>query len=338
MYSTAKQSEVIKMKKPELLVLENPGEFDSLDDRTAELFEEVDRKTLPLLDKIIKPFEEMNKERTGLHNNDRPQGVKTNQYAYGDVVVSVKTTPTTLKTNYKIVVEEVENFLEFIKNDYAEGRLRKGVLTIDGRAYISLSEVVSQIEGLKAQALEGKDGVRQEVSFVAPERLAAEGIEKVVYRLGKDYAKPTAENAADFARATSLKTAINEGFYKRFIEALNQSTGYSDENLPETTVQEFVRAGNYLFPIQIIPKDSPKYGKIIDVFIKPYKKNITKSTGELIRLQEGTLDEELARYAPRMRDGEQYILLDTLIGRFDEARAEYTSRECTYKRDRSFRI
>ena len=326
------------MKKPELLVLQNPGQFYGLDDMTAELFEEVDRKTLPLLDKIIEPFEDMNKEKTRLNKRRMPKEVKINEYAYGDVVVSVKTTPTKARPNYKLVLEEMENLLWFIKNDYSEGRLRKGVLTIDGGAYISLSEVVGQIEGLKAQALEGKEGVKQEVSFSAPERLIAEGIEKVVYRLGNDYAKPTAENATDFVRATALKAAIQGGFYKRFLEALNQSTGYSDTNVPETTAQEFVRVGNYLFPIQVIPKDSPKYGKIIDEFIKPYNKKITKSTGELIRLQEGVLDEDLGGYAPRIRDGEKFILLDALIERFEDVRRDHTSRECTYKRDRSFRI
>lgn len=326
------------MQKPELLVLENPGEFESIDALAADTFEELERKTLPLLDKIIKPFIDMNKQRTGYTNSCRPDTEAIESYAYGNVKISVKTIPTTLKTNYKSVVGETEDFLKFITRDYETGRIRRGVLTMNNQAYLSLNDAINKIKQLKESALEGKKGVNQEVRVKVPKSIEKEGLEKVIFKLGKDYSAPTDENAADFARATILKRSIQEEFYKPFIEKLKEMTGYNTKNLPEETVQEYIRAGDYLFPIQIIPKESIKYAKIIDSLIKPYNKKITRTTGELIKLQEGLMDKELARYDPRKREGETFVRLKTLRERMEELRTEYTSKGCTYKIERSIRI
>ncbi len=326
------------MQNPELLVLENPGKFESLDAATADIFEELERKTLPLVDKIIQPFTEMNKQRTGFTNGYRPDEETMQSYDYGSVKVNVKTTPTTLKTNYKAVVEETEEFLKFIARDYEAGRSRKGVLTINNQTYLSLDDAINKIKQLKESALEGKEGVNQEVRVEAHEGIEKEGLEKVVFKLGQAYSAQTDENAADHARATALKKAIKEGFYKPFITKLKEMTGYDTDNLPEETVQEYIRAGDYLFPVQIIPKESVKYAKIIDSLIKPYNKKITPSTGELVKLQEGMMDNELARYDPRKREGKTFVRLETLRQRMDELRADYTSKGCTYKIERSFRI
>lgn len=326
------------MQKPEFLVLENPGEFKSLDAITADKFEEVERKTLSLLEKITQPFADMNKERTGHTNINRPKKEVIDEYAYGDTTVSVKTTPTTLKTNYKAVVEETENFLNFVTKDYQEGRIRKGVLTIENQVYVGLDDVVNKIQELKAKALEGKEGITQEVKPEAPDNIVQEGLEKVIYKLGKNYSAQTKENAADFARAKALKKAITDNFYNKFIDQIKERTGYSDDNLPSETVQEFVRAGKYLFPIQVIPKETTRYAKIIDAFIKPYNKKISASTGELIKLKEGVMDKNLARYTPRTRQGKMFILSETLKQRLSEVRAEYTKLGCSYKIERSIRI
>ncbi len=65
--------EVVKMQNQQLLTLKNPGVFESLDATAADQFEEAERKTLPLLEKIIQPFTETNKERTGYTNKKRPE-------------------------------------------------------------------------------------------------------------------------------------------------------------------------------------------------------------------------------------------------------------------------
>lgn len=327
------------MQKPEFLVLENPGEFKSLDAITADKFEEVERKTLSLLEKITQPFADMNKERTGHTNINRPKKEVIDEYAYGDTTVSVKTTPTTLKTNYKAVVEETENFLNFVTKDYQEGRIRKGVLTIENQVYVGLDDVVNEIQELKAKALEGKEGIRQRVSVSALDNIIREGLEKVVYKLGKDYSAETEENAADFARAMTLQEAINENFYKKFIKKIEERTGYSNDNLPSETVQEFVRIDGYLFPIQVIPGESTSYAQVINALIKPYKKRITQNTGELIQLKEGVKDSGLeSYYAPRIREGKTFIRLEALTQRLSDLKADNTKTKCTYKIDRSIRI
>lgn len=326
------------MGKPEFLILENPKEFKSLDAITADKFEEVDRKILPLLEKIIHPFADINKKRTGYTNTNRPKEEAIDEYKYGVVNISIKTVPTTLKTNYKAVVKETENFLNFVIKDYQEGRIRKGILTMDNQIYIGLDDVINKIQELKAKALEGKEGITQEVKPEAPVNIIKEGLEKVIYKLGKDYSAQTKENAADFARAKALKKAITDNFYSKFIDQLKERTGYSNDNLPSETVQEFVRVGRYLFPIQVIPKETTKYAKVVDTFIKPYNKKITANTGELIKLKEGIMDKELARYTPRMRQGKMFVLSETLKQRLSEVKTEYTKPGCSYKIERSIRI
>jgi hypothetical protein len=326
------------MKIPQFLVLENPGRYSGLDEVTAEQFEVVERKTLPLLEKIIGAFESTNKAKTKFSNERRPKSEQTNEFNYGKVKVTVTTKPTTLRTDYKTVVEETEKFLGFVAADYAQGRLRRGVLTIDGVCYISLGDMIGKIEELKESVLEGKEGIAQSVKCDAPLQLTGEGLDKVVFRLGKDYSEPSEENAADYARALALRKDITENFYNQFIKALKQGTGWDNEHLPTASVQEFVRAGAYLFPVQVTPKDTPKYGKIIEALVKPFNKKVSKTTGELIKLQEGIVDPALERYAPRTRDGQLYIRLDTIQQRLAKIKAELTETSCSYKIERSIRI
>jgi hypothetical protein len=327
------------MQKPQFLVLENPGTFESLDEATAEKFEAVERKTLPLLEKIINGFESANKERVGYTNNYRPKEKEVvDEYRYGDIKVFVKTKLTTLRTDYKTVVEEVEKFLKFVAIDYLEARARKGVLTIDGEAYVGLSDVIDKVQELKDTALEGKEGINQSVRCEAPENVLGEGLDKVVFKLGKDYSELTQENAVDYARASILSQAIIEQFYSPFTKTLKQRTGYDNENPPSASVQEFVRAGNYLFPVQVTPKETPKYGKVIEALIQPFNKRVTKNTGELIKLKEGFTDETLARYAPKTREGQLFIRLETLQERMSEIKADCTETSCAYKIERSIRI
>jgi hypothetical protein len=326
------------MQIPTFLVLENPGEFQTLDDIAAEKFEIADRNTLPLLDKIISPFEAMLKEKKGYSNTNRPEKETTDEYRFGKINIFMTTMPTTLRTDYKTVVEEAENFFNFIGQDYLKGRLRKGVLTLDGEAYINLEEVIDKIQDLKNTALEGKEGIRQSFRYEAPDSLANEGLNGVVFTLAKDYSQATEENAANYVRARKLEHAISTKFYNPFIEELYQRTGYDCKHLPEKTVQEFVRVGNYLFPIQVIPKENPKYGKIINALIRPFEKKISKSTGELIKLKEGQTDIILARYAPKIRDGQLFIRLITLQERMTEIKAHNTETICNYKKERSIKI
>lgn len=326
------------MDIPTNLVLENPGSFGQLNDQAAETFERVERKTLPLLEKIISPFEAMNKERTGYSNDNRPEEEVVDQHEYGKVNLFVKTTPTTLKTNYKAVIEETENFLKFVAKDYSEGRSRKGLLTINQEPYIALSNVIETIQALKNTALEGKEGISQKMWAEAPEELAHQGLEKVVFKIGQDYSQPTPENAADYVRADALKKHIMANFYNPFLEEIKMQTGFSKDNLPQGTTDDFVRVGNYLFPVQIIPKESVKYAKIIDALIKPLNIRITPTTGELIKLREGIMTEALEAYAPKSREGEVYVRLERVMERIRDIKAGLTEQNCAFKIERSFRL
>jgi len=326
------------MNTPTNLILENPGKFEQLDDQAAETFERVERNILPLLEKIISPFEIMNKERTGHSNLNRPNEEVLAQYDYGSMKVFVKTTPTTLKTNYKAVVDKTESFLKFVANDYLEGKNRKGLLTINQEAYIALNDIIDKIQEQKDVALEGKEGISQKVWSEAPAEVVREGLEKVVFKIGKDYSQPTPENAADYVRAATLKGEVMTEFYNKFLGELKARTGFSKDNLPSATVDDFVRVGNYLFPVQVVPKETVKYAKVIDALIKPFNKRITPSTGELIRLSKGLSDATLERYAPKARDGEVYVRLETIMERIREIKSDLTEPSCSYKIERSIKL
>ncbi|MBU1198801.1 MAG: hypothetical protein KKF46_08645 [Nanoarchaeota archaeon] len=326
------------MKKPEFLVLKNPGEFERFDAQTAINYEKVERKILPLLEKIIEAFENTNKERTSYTNNIRPDKEVIQNFQYGDVSVSVKTKPTTLKTNYKAVFEETENFLQFIQKDYLAQRQRKGVLTIENQIYINLNDAIRKIQELKTKALEGKQGISQEVKFETSEEIIQEGLEKVIFNLGKDYSTPTQENAIEYARAKTLKKEISDNFYNAFKSEIKKRTGHSEDDTLTETKQEFVRAGDYLFPVQVIPKDIISYAKIIDSLIKPFNKKITSNTGELIRLKEGQIDEDLKAYEPRKRDGTTHIRLEALMQKLSDLKEKHSTKGCSYKIERSIKL
>jgi hypothetical protein len=311
-----------------------------IDFRTSRAF--CERTTLPLLEKIMGAFEDEMKEKTGYTDYKRPTEPLINEYSYGSVTISVKTVPLKKRPAWKKVLEQTEFWLKFIRKDYSDEIKRKGVITIDSKPYLSLDMTIAQIQDSVRENQEGKEGINQEVNFNVPPHTIPEGLERITYEEDQDYAATTEENALNYARAVIFDKNLRESFYKPFREMLKKRTGYDRDNMPLKTTVTYVRLGNFLFPVQVIPGSLMEYEPIMSSLIKETPSGkITKTTGELIRLREGrgeSIDELKTRYDLKKDNSLLYISLDALENRMADLKIENTKSKLTYNISPAIRL
>jgi hypothetical protein len=180
------------------------------------------------------------------------------------------------------------------------------------------------------------------VSFNIPPHIILEGLERITYEEDQDYAATTEENALNYARAAVFDKDLRESFYKPFREMLKKRAGYDNDNMPLKTTVTYVRLGNFLFPVQVIPGSLMEYEPIMSSLIKETPSGkITKTTGELIRLREGrgeSIDELKTRYDLRKDNNLLYISLDALKNRIANLKIENTKSKLTYNINPAIRL
>ncbi len=329
------------MENPQFLTLEKPGVYKKDDEETAEKYEKVERETFPLLEKIIREFETINKNKTKYTDSNRPNETVRDTYVYGSVKINIETVPQQKRVAAEKVIDHIEFWLEILEGDYAHEIKRKGVVTIDKKQYLSLNWTIAMINKMMEKHKEGKEGIKQTINFEAPDYIKTEDLEKVIYHTEKDYSKETEENALDYIRASLLKNKIKEDFYDVFREkALKKKLGYDKEkNMPFQTVTEYVRIGNHVFPIQVVPSTSASYVSALNTLIKETPSGkITKTTGELIRLREGRGDGLEKIYDMKKEKGSLYISLEALKTRIQQLREENIKPKLTYNIAHAIRL
>ena len=109
--------------------------------------------------------------------------------------------------------------------------------------------------------------------------------------------------------------------------------------MPFQTVTEYVRIGNHVFPIQVVPSTSASYVSALNTLIKETPSGkITKTTGELIRLREGRGDGLEKIYDMKKEKGSLYISLEALKTRIQQLREENIKPKLTYNIAHAIRL
>nr|MCK4929733.1 hypothetical protein [Nanoarchaeota archaeon] len=156
------------MENPQFLTLEKPGVYKKDDEETAEKYEKVERETFPLLEKIIREFETINKNKTKYTDSNRPNETVRDTYVYGSVKINIETVPQQKRVAAEKVIDHIEFWLEILEGDYAHEIKRKGVVTIDKKQYLSLNWTIAMINKMMEKHKEGKEGIKQTINFEAP--------------------------------------------------------------------------------------------------------------------------------------------------------------------------
>jgi len=305
---------VINMEKPEA--------FTGLNKESAECYFKALQGGMAFLqNEVIKPFEAALKESTGFDNDNRPDAETETQKDLDGIMFTVTSKPTNKRPSYSEVFENLQRDLTVIEAEYAKGDKKKGVLTIEDQAYISVDFLLEKIDGLqgevKAAIVEQTIEVDGEVDLPA----------KVAVPI-RDYGSLEAGTGRMYVMAKNLVKEISDETVKPFEAALKEASGYSKENMPEGTERTYQQIDDCLFKVMSVPKSTISYGQIINGLVKgkSAKGNVTKTTGDLIKIQE---DVDSPAYEVRTRDGQKYVSMESLKNRVNELTSENTKPSLT---------
>ncbi|MBI4020570.1 MAG: hypothetical protein HY367_04515 [Candidatus Aenigmarchaeota archaeon] len=299
-------------------LVELPERYAALDDRGVSNYYWAGHGRYFLGKAVINPFEEALKEETGYSDSKIPRGKKEDIIPVGDIEFHVTTTPTKKRPPLEAVYNHLDSFLDRVSADYAEGRAREGVRTLDSEPYISAMQVLNEIAGKRDEVI--SEGVRQSIEKALPAYLRDEELKSVLVSVGSNYGRLTPDSAKTYVRSERA-VELYSGIIGDFECNLRGLTGYAKGNTPEDTEEMWEQVGSHLFLMQTIPYDSTSYGKIVDALAKEGK----KESGDLVRISRNQWD-GLDAYRPKTREGEAFISLEGLKGRLGELKGKHTER------------
>ena len=293
-----------------VLTFEMPPEFGGRTAESADHYFKAKLQTLPFLKReVVEPVEGTVKEATGWSDGNIPSKVQEDEITVGKTVFQVTTTPTTKRPSYKEVLEHTLQFLDTLKQQYADGVARKGVTTRNDQPFVGLGYLLEGINRYKSQVL--REGVSQslEVPLLTPESRISVPI--------MDYSTLPRQAGELYQHARPFHDQANKRAVKAMEAALKEHTGFSPINVPAEAQHTWEQLGNYLFHIISSPTENVKYGAIVNALIKDTKKR-GKTTGELVCMQNGWALPAGANYDTYAHAGVTYVSLASLEGRIGE--------------------
>lgn len=323
MNQTPSGSKIITIKKPESI--------QGLDKNAADLWWRSKVSVLPLLESaILHPFEERLKEKTGFSEINRPATKVENEYLIDSIKFSVTTTPTTKKIEYEKLYHNLIDYLNYLKGEKERiGRI-KGISLIEGEIYLELDVILDKIQELQTTAKEGKEGIKQEVSFdeeKLPNDIAM--AERVTVDLDSEIHPDIPGNGRIYVLASKIESYYND-IVERFEGYLKERTGYSKDKIPDETKRiKILDIPDYMFFINVIPYDSPSYSGIIKSLTYETNK-LTSKTGILVRAKMNP-DDPMTKGIAKKKNEKIFVAIDRLLGVIDDIRKENTEKKVKFK-------
>lgn len=300
--------------------------YSELNETGAEYYYKAMRRKDFLDREVVKKFEKNLKAYPGFSDENIPGEPVTEVCELGDARFHLKTSPTTKRPGYGDVFSYAQEYLAELLRNFQDGTRVAGLITLDGKPYVSAGLVLGKIEGKREEVLER--GCKVEVTEKeVPEALKAEETHVLAVPLGNGLGELTPGNAVLYLRALDLLEgyqAIIDGFEGN----LKALTGYGKENIPKEPQHLWHQIGRHLFHVPSTPFQSPSYGKMVDRLAKRAKK--PKSTGELVLIEQGLAEglgaKKLESYSPRARDGKHFVSVQGLLDRMGKIKEENTKR------------
>ena len=312
--------------KPAMPVALEPVEnYIGLDERGAEnYYKALSRKGLA--ETVTKSFECRLKDCTGFSDEHLPESDTEIEYNLGDISFRMLCSPTRKRPSYEAVFSDLKNYLEELRTGYENGIRRKGVLSIDGRPYVELSDITDRINMKRGEVT--REGVKIGISEKTVPSGLFDDLYKVTIPLDFQDSQLTEGAARLYLKAEWLVNgyrAVINGFEK----ALIGLTGYGMENIPEETTHFWESFGRHLFHVPVIPYPSTSYGKVMKRLVGEGK--TAKTTGDLVLIRNNADNSRLSKYAVRIRDGRHFVSLDGIMERITEIRDSETGMKVRQK-------
>ena len=136
----------------EQLTVELVPAFTGADEQSARSYFDAKLRLLPLIrDRVMLPFQDLLKAHTEWNDSHVPTEKQTDPITLGDITFVVTSEPKTKRPPYKTVIEELENYLTFLKQESDNENRPKGIRTLgktERRKYIEFGLVIAKLEEL----------------------------------------------------------------------------------------------------------------------------------------------------------------------------------------------
>tara|TARA_Y100000310_G_scaffold345531_1_gene466072 strand:+ start:7025 stop:7990 length:966 start_codon:yes stop_codon:yes gene_type:complete len=296
-------------------------EFSGANVESAEAYFRAKHTILPLLNhRVIDPFEKLLRKDTGYDKDNLPSGEVEHTVDCVDLEFVVVSSRKVKRPKIKEVYTGTVDYLKFVKEGYAEGIQRKGVLTFDDKAYLELGDLLGKIDSLQKSVL--TDDLKQ--SITRPDWAYDDGdvVIPLVDKLGLND-----NDARLYLNALGLEKVLKDKTVKPFDDYLKTQTGYHKDNVPKEVESKLMQINQDLFEVQTIPEKTVKYKEIMKDLVKPAPTKVTSRSriGELIRVRDNIPFEKAVVYDPRQSKGSTYVSVEGSLLRLDELKKKHTN-------------
>ena len=282
---------------------------------------------IPLLrNRIIDPFAELVKARTGFTAENLPNGEIVENYTYESITFTVTSSRRTKRPALEEVFSGLQDYLRFVQSGYQGAISRKGVRTFLEKPYVLLDDVMTEIAKRREEVT--VPGLVQSLT----DDYNSSNLDAVVVPLSQPITL-TPGNGLLYARAKALEDHLKKAVVKPLEDALKAETGYSKDNVPPETTGHITSIGDNLFEVNTIPKPVIKYDDILTDLTKdaPDRITVRSRIGDLVRVQK-ELELPTDLYDPRNESGakgNQYISVQGMLLRLEELKVKRTHRSVT---------
>ena len=264
-----------------------PEPFNGLDEESANSYFKAKNNSKLLKDVVMTPFQEALKTNTGFSKDNLPQKIEIDVVELGDYIFNVTSERKVKRPQLKTLYNNLTEHIEFLQEQHGEDIKRKGITTISGIPYVAVNNILNKIQDLRDTVF--LEEIKQTIKYKGK----SNDNNKLFIPLYQEMLLN--ESSANlYVNSDSLIKEMGTDVIKPFEEMLKEQTGYNKDNIPDEMKKSLVQAGPHLFELTVIPEHTVKYAGIFNALTKETK-NLTKSTGELIRLRGGfNLEEKLS--------------------------------------------
>ena len=307
----------------ERITIQEAPQFTGFDLSAATHYFRAKLTAIPLLKKrVISPFETLLKDATGYSNENLPSGKQITDIECGNMEFRVTSEQRTKRPALVEVYSGTQDFLDFVSTGHADGVRRRGVRTFEDKPYIELSDVLTQVDELRAGVT--TDEVKQSIKA----RTKANDNWPLIVPLTVPL-ELTESDAQLYINAQVLSNQLYNSAVKPFETALRSQTGYSRDNVPSEVKAKWVQVGHHLFEVQSIPEQTVRYAAVVDGLVKPAPERLTSRSkvGELVRLRERLPLDLGVREAYDLQEvsGKQYVSVSGIQDRLNSLKEENTN-------------
>ncbi len=265
---------------------------------------------------VINNVDNALKSLTGYSRENLPEDFVKHPFEFGDISGSVNVKPTS-STSYRPIHDALVN--------YIDNKLEQGTKSV------SVQDLVDSYNSWKESFTNCT--LEQKIEFVLPEVVDVPDTPKkaIFFADVSEYANLNRQAIVDRFTAAIfddyLKKQIITPFDKMVKNKALEELGLDEDNLEETA-KTMIREGDRAFKVQVIPRPSTSWGKIMSaLFYVPASGNVLKMgdiAGLSFMCEEDNLDDVVQRYNATKRPKGLYIYLENLKERLGELTEEHT--------------